>query len=146
MQVTVVDRFPGLFFGVSKVITVIDSDEVEPTVDEYVANVFMFADDSLDGFARSSDDGEQPEGVVLVSRTIVDRLPWQSSHQIAVVTGEDAKATDDVVYRFVSTAEVCRVHCRSEVLHIDHMRDDERSGHDLFQHGKLWIIAIIVAV
>ena len=76
----------------------------------------------------------------------VQRLPWQSGHQIATVARQDPELADDVVHRLAATAEMSVVDGRCVVLHVDPMSDDHGRGHDRLQHGTVGIVAMIVAV
>lgn len=77
---------------------------------------------------------------------VVYRLPWKSGGEISSVAREDAELSDDVVNRFGTAAVVLVVHAGGVVLHIDAMRHDHRSCHDLLQNLEFGIGSIVVAM
>ena len=80
------------------------------------------------------------------ANSVVQRFQRQTDTQVTAIARDDAKLSRHIVNRLATAAKVLWIDRRSEVLHVDPIRDDHGCCHNLLKHRKLVVIMEVIAV
>src|SRR5688500_14418566 len=75
---------------------------------------------------------------------VIDSLKRQTCLKIALASGNNAHAGDDVVDYFAAATPEPGINAREVMLHVDPLANNERCGHELLQDLPLQVLCGVV--